>query len=134
MTSRDETAVRQKSHARYFWLGGALHDCRHMHVLRVPQSDRVVETARYDLGVIRDPLPVLLTQALRVEWDDLEDRALVAWDVRLLLATLDTEDADAEIRMDEEIARGVCHYNFNLLDFFFLDELLMDKGLFHVDV
>ena len=105
-----------------------------MHILRIPQPDCVIETARDNLRVIRDSLPVLLAQTLGVQRYDLEDGALVAGDVSLLLASLDAEDADAEVGMDEQVARGVSHYNFNLLDFFFLDELLMDKGLFHVDV
>jgi hypothetical protein len=80
-----EAAVSEECHARDLGLGRALHDSRHVHILRIPQPDRVV---------------VLLAQTLRVQRDKLKDGALVPRDVGLLLTPLDAEDTDTEIRMD----------------------------------
>jgi hypothetical protein len=98
--SGHEAAVSEECHARDLGLGRALHDSRHVHILRIPQPDRVVEAARDKLRVVRDTLPVLLAQPLRVQRDKLKDGALVPRDVGLLLTPLDAEDTDTEIRMD----------------------------------
>lgn len=54
--------------------------------------------------------------------------------VRLLLSSLDSEDANSEIRVDEQVAEGVCHDDLYLLDFFFFYDLLMDKWFLHIDI
>ena len=134
MPRGDEAAVGEEGHAGDLGLRRALHDCRHVHVLRVPQSDGVIETAGDDLGVVRDPLAVLLAQPLGIQRDNLQDGALMPRHVRLLLPALDAEDADPEVRVHEEVARGVSRYDFYLLDFFFFDDLLVHKWLLHVHV
>ena len=54
--------------------------------------------------------------------------------VGLLLASLDSEDADAEICMDQEVPEGVSYYDLNLFDFLLLYYLLVHKWLLHVYV
>ena len=54
--------------------------------------------------------------------------------VGLLLAPLDSEDAYPEIRVHEQVARGVSNNDLDLLNFFLLDDLLVHEGLLHVNV
>jgi hypothetical protein len=49
----------------------------------------------------------------------------VPGNVGLLLASLDSEDADAKIRMDQEVPEGVSYYDLNLFNFLLLYYLLV---------
>lgn len=60
VTRGHQTAVGQEGHAGDLGVRRTLHHSRHVHVLGVPEADRVVQTARDQLRVVGDPLPILL--------------------------------------------------------------------------
>lgn len=116
VTCRYEAAVSKKSHAGDLGVLRALHDCGHMHVLRVPQADAVVERSSDDLRVVWHPLPSQSLKALGLESYNLQDRPSVSLHIRLLRAASDFEDSDTKVCLHQKAPCVV--KNLHLLNLF----------------
>lgn len=83
MTRGDQTAPVKESDAGQLRILGRLHPGEHIHLLVVPQQDRVVQGSRNHFGLVWDLLLVAL-QLRRLQSNHLQDGSSVARHILLL--------------------------------------------------
>ena len=132
MTSSHQTTIVEEGHATDFRVFRRLHLRDDLQLLKIPQQDGIVKTARNDLGCVWDLLFGCSDHFLRLKHHNLQYGVNVAFHVVSLDSLLDSKRSDVVVSHDQNVA-SIGHYLYAVdlgFDKLFLKEALL---IIHID-
>jgi len=146
MTRRNQAAPVKESYASELRILRCFHLRQHVHLLIVPQYNRIVKTGRYYLRCVRNLLILESRKPTRLQSYDFQDGACVSRHTLLLLLLLQSEAFHDEVLVHKQTSVAGAFGVTNDLDAvylsvdflpgfsFLLSEILDDYLVFVVNV